>query len=288
MNPQNLLKFDPAQQFIKEIGSQIKKYFGKEKGCIIYLLPDGIFYGQALYKWLNNKKNITITTMDDDGKYLQEEKIRGRKILVVDNDIVTSKGYKRAMEALRLRKESLHIKDVKFAVFVDRTGLADFSVEGYSADAPWSIKNLDAIDLKIIKLLSQDGRKSFMEIAKETKLSGVGVKKRLEKLINQKILSVQGLLNLEKFYSLSAQLTIEADDKTISELIGKLEKSPFVYHLIKTSGKYNLVVGIVTPNLETIESFVLKEIRVKPGIKNLEVNIGELPIIPKGLTLPIT
>ena len=65
MRRDNLLKFDPTQKFVEEVGPKIKRYFGKDKGCIVYLLPDGIFYGQALYKWLNNKKNITITTIDD-------------------------------------------------------------------------------------------------------------------------------------------------------------------------------------------------------------------------------
>lgn len=226
--------------------------------------------------------------MDDDGNDLEEEKIRERKVLIVDNDIIIGKGYKRAMEAMRLRKERLKIKDVKFAVFTDRLGLADFSVEGYTADAPWSLKDLDAIDLKIIQFLSQNGRKSFVEIAKETKLSSVGVKNRMEKLIAQKILNIQGLLSLEKFYSISAQVAIETDNKTISKLVEKFEKSPLIYHLVKTSGRYNLMISIVAPNLESIERFIAREIRMHPGVKHLEVNVGELPIIPKGLIIPIT
>lgn len=287
MPKKSLFNYDPVQEFLKEVGPEIKKYFGKDKGCIIYLLPDGIFYGKALFKWLNSQK-INLTTMDDDGNYLEEEKVKGRKVLVVDNDIVTSKGYKRVMETMRLRKKRLKIKDVKFAVFTDRIGLADFSVTRYSADGPWSLRDLDALDLKIIRLLSQNGRKSFIEIAKETKLSAVGVKKRVEKLINQKVLNIQGLLNLAKFYSLSAQFLIAAETKTISELIEKLEKSPLVYHLVKTSGKYNLFFSIAAPNLETIENFTEREIRANPGVKDIQINIGELPILPKGLIIPIS
>lgn len=214
----SLPKFDPVRKFIDEVGPGIKKYFGKDKSCIIYLQPDGIFYGQGLCKWLKNKRNITITTMDDDGKDLEEEKLRGRKVLIVDNDIVTGKGYKRVIETMRLRKDRLRIKDVKFAVFTDRTGLADFSVTGYSADAYWCLEDLDALDLKIIQLLSQNGRKSFVEIAKETKLSSVGVKKRVERLLRNNIFQIKGLLNIAKFYSISANIGIDADKKTCQKI----------------------------------------------------------------------
>ncbi|MEK7147729.1 MAG: AsnC family transcriptional regulator, partial [Patescibacteria group bacterium] len=191
----NFVKYNPVQRFINEVGKEVKRYFGREKGCIIYLLPDGIFYAQALYRWLKSNNKITLTTMDDDGVGLEEEKVRGRKVLIVDNDIVSGKGYKRATEAIRLRKERLEIKDVKFAVFTDRVGLADFSVGGYSAFAPWDSRDLDALDLKIIRILSEDGRKSFVEIAKKTGLSSVAIKNRVERLTSQNLLKVKGLLN---------------------------------------------------------------------------------------------
>lgn len=287
MKPSNFLKYNPVKKFIEKIGPKIKKYFGNEKGCIIYLLPDGIFYAQGLHKWLNNNK-ITLTTMDDDGNGLEEEKVRSTRVLIVDNDIVTGKGYKRAMEAIRLRKERLKIKDVKFAVLTDRVGLADFSAEGYSAFAPWDLKDLDALDLKIIKILSEDGRKPFVEIAKKTGLSPVGIKNRVERLIAQDLLKVQGLLNMEKVYSVSAQIEIEADEKTILKLVEKFENSPLVYHLTKISGRFNLIVSIVAPSLISIEDFINKKIRSDAGVKHLEVSIGELPITPKVWNPPIT
>jgi DNA-binding Lrp family transcriptional regulator len=225
--------------------------------------------------------------MENDGKGLEEEKVKGRKVLIVDNDIISGKSYKRAMETMRVKKERLKIKEIKFAVLCDRTGLADFSVEGYSAYAPWSLEKIDATDFKIIQALSEDGRKSFVEIAKETRLSPVAVKNRVERLIDEGVLKIQGLLNIGKCYSISANIEIEADQKTISKLIEKFEKSPLVYHLVKTSGRYNLLVGLLAPNLEGIASFVDKEIRRETGVKHIDISIGELPIIPKAWNPPI-
>jgi len=287
--PKNtLLNLKPIQKLVAGVGRGVNKYLGKDRACVVGLGDDGVFYGLGLYQWLIQKKgDITFTTMDDNGKGLKEEKVKGRKVLIVDNDIVSGKSYKRAMEAMRAKKEKLKIKDIKFAVLCDRMGLADFSVEGYSAYAPWSLEKLDGIDLKIIQALSEDGRKSFVEIAKGTGLSQVAIKNRVERLIDEGFLKIQGLLNIEKCYSVSATIEIEADQKTISDLIERFEKSPIVYHLVKTSGRYNLLVSIIAPTLESIENFISKEIRRELGVKHIEVSVGELPIIPKNWNPPI-
>jgi len=182
-------------------------------------------------------------------------------VLIVDNDIVTSKGYRKAMETIRVRKEKLNIKDIKYAVLRDRIDLADFSVEGYSVFAPWSLNQIDGLDLQIIKFLFEDGRKSFVEIAKKTKLSPVGVKNRVEKLIEQGVLKIQGGLKIDTFNSVTAYIGVEAEKKTVASLIEKLEKSPLVYHLVKTSGSYNLIINITASNMTQIERFITKEIR---------------------------
>jgi len=288
------LKYKPIfgaeliQKFINGVGEDIERYFGENKGCIIGLKDEGVFYGEALYQWLKAKhKSLNFTVMDDEGNGLEEEKLKECKVLIVDNDIITARGYKKATEVIRARKEKLKIKDIKYAVLRDRMALADFSVEGYSVYAPWNLKQLDGVDLKIIRSLSKNGRKSFVEIAKETGLSPVGIKNRVGKLSREKVLKIQGLLNLEKFYLISANINIEADGKTVDDLIEKFKKSPLVYHLVKTSGRYNLIISIVARDLESIENFVAKEIRANLGIKHIEVNVGELPIIPKGWNPPI-
>jgi len=150
-----------------------------------------------------------------------------------------------------------------------------------------NLKQLDTIDLGIIKSLSQDGRKTFVEIAKETGLTPVGIKKRVERLIEKEILKIQGLLNTEKFYQVSATIGIEADPDTISKLIKKFENCPLVYNLIKiSSGHHNLILDIISPDQKRISDLIEKQIRSEPKIKYLEVDLGELPIIPKVHSLP--
>lgn len=284
MQKNTLLSLKPIRKFIDGIGREVLDYFGRDKGCVIGLEDDGVFYGEGLYHWLVKKnKNVTFATMDDYGKGLEKNKVIGRKVLLIDNDIVTGKAYRIVMKFMREKREKLKIKDIKFAVLCDRMKVADFSVEDYPAPVSWSLESLDEIDLEIIKELSQDGRKRFVDIAKKTGLTPVGVKNRVEKLIENEILNIRALLNIEKFYFVSATIGIEAPPDLISRLIKKFENCPLVYNLIRvSSGEHNLIIGIVAPNLKRINDLVKKQIRNEPKIRNIHVNFGELPIIPKG------
>lgn len=282
----NLLEVEPIKKFIDTTGDGIKGYFGKEDAAILCLRPDGVFYGEALVQWLKIRKktNVTLASMEDDGSDMDESIVRGRKVLIVNNDIVTGKSYKRSMEALRVRKKEWDIKDIKFAVYFDRIGVADFSVAKYSAEAVWHLEELDAVDLKIIEYLSQNGRESLAEIAKKLRLSSVAIKHRMDRLLKEKIIRIRAALQVDQFYRVSAEIRIDADRKTAERLIEKLEKVQEVYHLMKVTGQYNLIVGVFAYNLENIGSFVENEIRSEPGVKQISVYIGELPIIPK--TIP--
>lgn len=277
-----LLSLKPIQKFIKGAGEDIRKYFSKEKGCIICLGDDGIFYGEGLYEWLKKQEmDVKIAFMEINGEGLEDGKVKGRKVLVVDNDIISGRSYKKVTEYLRERKEELKIKDIKFAALCDRTGLADFVVEGYLDFVPFSLKELDGRTLKMMELLEKNGRESFVDIAKEIGLTAVGVKKRVKKLIKDNIIRIQSSLVLEKFYSVSCQISINSDEKTISYLIGKFEKHPMVYHIVRLVGNYNLMISVSAPNIESIENFIREEIKREKDVKELEVSIGDMPIIPK-------
>jgi len=290
MQKNTLLSHKPIKKFIKGVGEDIIKYLDRDKACVIGLEDDGVFYGEGLYEWLSQKKkNVTFTTMDDYGKGLEQEKVKGRKVLLVDNDVVTGKAYKTVIAFMREKKERLKIKDIKFAVLCDRMKMADFSVEDYPAPISWSLGSLDEINLEIVKSLSQNGRRRFVDIAKKTGLTPVGVGDRVKKLIEHDVLKIQGLLSIEKFYSVSATIGVEAPSRVASKLIKKFENCPLVYNLVSfPSGHHqNLIIGIIAPNLKRINDLIAKQLRSELGIRSIEADIGELPIVPKGHLLSV-
>jgi DNA-binding Lrp family transcriptional regulator len=283
----DLLEFEPVRKFVDTVGKDIERYFGKDKGALIYLKPNGVWYAQGLCEWLRKerKKDVTVSAMEDNGKGLEIEKVRGRKVLVVDADIVTGKAYKRSTEGLRLRKKELQIKEVKFATYIDRMGLADFFVWKYSSESIWHLDELDALDLQIVSFLTKDGRASFAEIGKKVNLSSVAVKNRVDKLLRERIIRIQAGLNLDQFYTTSALIYIEADIKTVEKFIEKFEKIHGVHYLVRVTGIYNLCVGIATHSWHDVQAFIEQEVRPNPGVKKIFITTGEVPILPK--TVPL-
>lgn len=276
-----ILRYKPIQRLVEGIGGQVLNYVGKDKVCVIGLGDDGVFYGEGLYVWLKKKGvKADFTTMDYDCSGLEESKVAGTKIIVADNDIITGTAYKSVMETMRSRQKALKFKDIKYAVLCDRTRLADFSVEDYMTTAGSEVVKMDSIDFKILNILAQNGRASFADIATETGLTVSGAKKRVEKIMDDEMVRVRGMVNIRKFYSISALIELEVDLDRLTAVIERARKSQLVYLILKVYNRYNLIIGVVASNLGQINEFIEKNIGNDPGIRNVLVHAGEVPILP--------
>jgi len=279
-----ILRCKPIQKFIDGLGEAISEYVGKDKTCIIGLEDDGVFYGEGIYRWLKRKgKDVTFTTMNDTCRGLEGAKARGRKILLVDNYIITGTGYRKVLDKLNTLKEELKFKEIKFAVVCDRKNLADFAIEGYTVTSENDEKGirLDRIDFEILQMLNKNGRKSFVDIAKETNLTPAAIQKRVLRLVRTNTFQVKALVNTERFYTCSARVDIEADSAAYERLVSRLKSLPFVFYLTRAYASYNLSVGILGTSLRKINECVEKEIRRERGVRRVVVHLGELPIVPR-------
>lgn len=278
----NILKYPSIQKFIEGVDKDIVKYIGKDKVCVVGLGENGVFYGEGVFQWLKRHGfHVTFTTINDEGEGFEEKKAKGRKILMIDSHIITGRCYQTALRVISSKIKKLGIKDTKCAVMHDLRGFADFVAERYIVP---HIK-LDKIDFDIINILLQNGRRSFAEIAQKIGLSSVGVKNRVDRLSKQNILTIKGLINIEKFYSVSANIGITADNTTCQRIIKRLSQSPLVFTMMKVSGSNkDLIIDIIAPSNKVVEEFLDQEIRPEAGIKFIEVNIGGIPIVPKGIT----
>ena len=71
--------------------------------------------------------------------------------------------------------------------------------------------DLDDIDWKIIRLLHQDGRKTFRELGKAVGFTGLGAKKRVNRLLEQGVLRVSALVNTEVLDYCLAMILLEME-----------------------------------------------------------------------------
>lgn len=147
---------------------------------------------------------------------------------------------------------------------------------------------LDEIDEQIINLLIENGRMSYVDIAKKVNLSRVAVKSRIESLEKQGI--IEGytiLINPQKISRMvSLYFDIEVEPKYLYEVAEALKENEYTTDIHVMSGKSNLHVHAVIEYDENLESFIKNQILIHDGIKSVDTKIIISRIkVRKGLKL---
>jgi len=70
---------------------------------------------------------------------------------------------------------------------------------------------LDDVDRKIVSKLQQDGRTTFEELGEITGYTSMGVKKRLNKLLQKDVIKVTALLNPKSLNLYAAIVLLEME-----------------------------------------------------------------------------
>jgi DNA-binding Lrp family transcriptional regulator len=118
--------------------------------------------------------------------------------------------------------------------------------------------SLDKIDNIILQALLDDGRASFSAIARESNLTDVAIKKRVESLKRRGIIdSISVDLNYKALgYENPIFLQIRSSAPKQKDVIKRLIAMDFVLEVYKVLGEYDLIAKIVAPNLETGDKFI--------------------------------
>jgi len=132
---------------------------------------------------------------------------------------------------------------------------------------------VDDVDRKIISQLQKDGRTSFKELGELVGYTGMGAKKRVERLIERDAIKISALLNLERFELSAAIVLLEMkDSKTIKKLLQRFRECPRVVNIFTAIGGYNLIALVVAEDNDTLESISMEEcsLRSSEGIRRSE------------------
>ncbi len=132
---------------------------------------------------------------------------------------------------------------------------------------------MDEVDNKIISNLQKDGRMKVAEIAEKVGYSGMGVHKRIKKLITKEAMKISADLN-PFFFKLSpaiVMLEMESAD-TMNNLLDRFKNCPRVVKIFKTVGGYNLVALVIAENKDTLESISIEKcsLRSNLGVRRSE------------------
>ncbi|MGD8564829.1 MAG: AsnC family transcriptional regulator [Candidatus Bathyarchaeota archaeon] len=127
-------------------------------------------------------------------------------------------------------------------------------------------RNLDSIDWKIISALHLDGRKTFKSLGREVGFTGLGARKRVEKLLGQRIIQISALVNIEKLDMFLAMIFLELESaEAIRNVIERYNRCPRVINFFTTMGGYNLIALVLAEDQGTLESESMEKCSLRSG-----------------------
>lgn len=131
---------------------------------------------------------------------------------------------------------------------------------------------LDDVNRKIIQYLKKDGRASFAEIANELKISESTVRKRVNKLLHDDVIShfTVVLQPIENNKKVLAFLTITpVIQSNIKEIADQILTTVDVTEAFYMSGKCGLLVKIEVNDLKEVDD-TIDFVRNIQGVKEIE------------------
>lgn len=117
--------------------------------------------------------------------------------------------------------------------------------------------SIDDIDLRIIKSLSDDCRKSTTQIAKEAGISRPTAIARMSELAKRKIVDFGAKINIEKLGFKLALITLETDEtQKRQDIVDKLAVCPRVLQLVQAIAKPECTALVCAETCETLLSSI--------------------------------
>jgi DNA-binding Lrp family transcriptional regulator len=125
---------------------------------------------------------------------------------------------------------------------------------------------LDEVDRKIISQLQLDGRTTLEELAKTVGFTSMGIRKRLQKLLDQGAIKVSALLDPFSFKLFPAIVMLEMESvEAMQNLLDRFKDCPRVVYIFKTIGGYNLIALVIAENQATLESISIEKCSLRSG-----------------------
>ena len=130
--------------------------------------------------------------------------------------------------------------------------------------------SLDPTDQALIRLLQQDGRRPYTQLAKEVGLSEAAVRQRVQRLLDQgtmQIVAVTDPLQLGLARQAMIMIRVEGDVRAVAD---RLEQIDEVDYLVLTAGSVDLIAeGVVTDD-ESLLELLNDRIRSVEGVVGTE------------------
>ena len=146
---------------------------------------------------------------------------------------------------------------------------------------------MDDLDRKIINILGQRGRAPNAHIARDVGVSEGTVRRRLKRLINEKIINVVALPDPQKLgYESEALIGVQVDPDKIDAVANEISKLTATRWVAVTTGTYDVFAWATLPNAETLGRFLRDQVGTIGGVRRTETFVN-LAVVKRSAGIPV-
>ena len=140
---------------------------------------------------------------------------------------------------------------------------------------------IDKVDLRIVNLLLEDGRKSASEVARQLgDVSERAVRYRVERMIEEKVIQIGAVARPEAFgLPIKADVFLEVESDRIREVAQKMAEYENVTYVACSIGETAVSIQVVAKDTDEVYRFITETVRKVPGVRRTTTSI--VPLILK-------
>jgi Lrp/AsnC family transcriptional regulator for asnA, asnC and gidA len=134
---------------------------------------------------------------------------------------------------------------------------------------------IDELDSQIIMALQQNGRKSYMELAKLLHVSETTARNRVKHLVGEGIITINAIPDIEALgYGFVGIIGLQVRLSDLREVASRLTKHPNVSYLANVTGRFDLIAIVVTRSSAEFADFMEKVISTIPNVLRTETFVN--------------
>lgn len=131
---------------------------------------------------------------------------------------------------------------------------------------------LDDLDLRILRHLEEDGRRSYSEMADDLGVAVSTVSARVTKLIDRRVVSIEAFIDSQEVgLNAPAILLLSVTPKMFDQVAATIIEYPEVNNAVMVTGPHNLIVDVFCRNAQHLSELLTERLHHIDGIQDITV-----------------
>lgn len=130
---------------------------------------------------------------------------------------------------------------------------------------------VDKLDQELILNLQQNGRLSYMELAKSLHVTEGTIRNRLKKLVDQGMIRITAIPDLDKLgYGFMGIVGLQVRLADLRNVAEQLARNPNVCYLANVTGQYEFIAIVLAKSSKDFASFMENVVSAIPSVLKTE------------------